>query len=245
MDRSDRKRRSRRSGCSRNRRSMIGGIYTAAWNFPGALVPGLGNASEVRAITECGNPVRSTLNPGPPGLPGLSGGKRSRKHRRANRRNNDGPLALVENGVYTNRIPIANNEALAPLSPNNKMVGGRWGFANPEVVGDAGIALSGRDHVPCESGIPNSLNKQSGGVGGPDSMYYQAPTAGYTNIPSDRLGGASGTLYDGKTPFMVQVPYDARASNPACSHTGGSRKKRKTSRNKRKHRKASRKKRRY
>jgi hypothetical protein len=246
MDTSERKRRDRRqrNGCSRNRRSMIGGTYTAAWSFPGPLVPGLGNAGEVRAITECGNPVRPAVNPGPPGLPGLSGGRR-RKQRRSTRRLNlnvIGEYANTNQGAQ-NRLQIANNEVLAPLEPKNTMVGGRWGFLNPEVVGPAGIALGGRDHIACEPSVHNSLNPggatpttvpQRGGVGGPDSMFYRAPTAGYTNVPSDQLGSASGTLYDGKTPFMVQVPYEARASNPACGHTGGRRKSRRTKRTKRK-----------
>ena len=235
MDSSERKRRDRRqrNGCSRNRRSIVGGTYTAAWSFPGPLVPGLGNAGEVRAITECGNPVRTPINPGSPGLPGLSGGRR---RRRSTRRLN---LNVV--GEY------ANNEVLAPLEPKTNLVGGRWGFVNPEVVGSAGIALGGRDHIACEGSVHNSLNPslQKGGVGGPDSMFYRAPTAGYTNTPSDQLGSTSGTLYDGKTPYMVQVPYEARASNPACGHTGGrrksSRKSKRTKRTKRTKRKSSRK----
>ena len=175
----------------------------------------------------------------------MSGGK-SRKQRRGNsrrRRNNTAgsPLSLNVTGIYSNqpgaptqnRLPVANNEALAPI--NQKMVGGRWGFENPQIVGDAGIALSGRDHVACEASRHNPLNEgaatpvtlpQRGGVGGPDSMFYNAPTAGYTNVPSDRLGGASGVLADGKTPFLVQVPYEAKTFNQACVKTGGGRKSR-------------------
>jgi len=227
MDSSERKRRDRRqrSGCSRNRRSMIGGTYTAAWSFPGPLIPGLGNAGEVRPITDCGNNARAPLNPGTPGLPGLSGGRR-RRRRRSTRK-----LNLNVIGEYANTNQVA-YPPLAPLEPKTNMVGGRWGFMNPEVVGPAGIALGGRNNIPCEGNVHNSLNPslQKGGVGGPDSMFYRAPTAGYTNVPSDQLGSSSGTLYDGKTPYMVQVPYEARASNPACGHTGG----RRTRRTKRK-----------
>lgn len=232
---------------------MLGGTYTAAWSFPGALVPGLGNAGEVRAITECGNPVRAPLNPGPPGLPGLSGGRRRGRKRgttRRSRRNRRMNLNVIGEYANTNanpttnqgaqnRIQVANNEVLAPLEPKNTMVGGRWGFVNPEVVGSSGIALGGRDHIACVPNVHNSLNPgtettitapQRGGVGGPDSMFYRAPTAGYANVPS-------GTLNDGKTPFLVQVPYEARASNPACSHTGGKRKSRKTRRTRKQSRK--------
>lgn len=250
MDASERKRRDRRqrNGCSRNRRSMVGGTYTAAWSFPGPLVPGLGNAGEVRAITECGNPVRASINPGSPGLPGLSGGRRGSLRRGSLRRGSTRRRSLRRRSTRRLNLNVvgeyANNEVLAPLEPKTNMVGGRWGFVNPEVVGPAGIALGGRDHIACEGSVHNSLNPslQKGGVGGPDSMFYRAPTAGYTNTPSDQLGSTSGTLYDGKTPYMVQVPYEARASNPACGHTGGRRKSsRKSKRTKRTKRKSSRK----
>lgn len=252
MDYAERKKRSRRNGCSRNRR-LRGGAYTAAYTFTGPISPEAYYANRVTPITDCGNQPRAPVNPGPAGLPGMAGGKlvppfdphvlgggkrrnRSRKHRR----NNAGPLSLNVQGVYSNQpatstqntIPVANNEVLAPL--NQKMVGGRWGLENPQVVGDAGIALTGRDHLPCEASRANpNPNVQMGGVGGPDSMFYQVPTAGYTNVPSDRLGGASGTLYDGKTPFLVQVPYEARTLNPACATVGGRRKTRKHRRNSR------------
>jgi hypothetical protein len=248
MDYAERKKRSRRNGCSRNRTRRlrsIGGAYTAAYTFTGhPVAPGAPYANTVQTITDCGNQPREIVKPGPGGLPGMAGGHR---RRRSTRRNNTAPLSLNVQGVYNNqpgvplnnRIPIANNEVIAPL--NAKMVGGRWGFEQPEVVGSAGIALSARDHVPCEATRHNPLN-QAGGVGGPDSMFYQAPTAGYTNVPSDRLGGASGTLYDGRTPYLVQVPYEARTLNPACQTVGGGRRRnRKASR---KSRKASRKNRR-
>lgn len=249
MDYAERKKRSRRNGCSRNRR-LRGGAYTAAYTFTGPISPEAYYANRVTPITDCGNQARATVNPGPAGLPGMAGGKRKSRSRR-NRRNNAGPLSLNVQGVYSNMpaastqspTPVANNEVLAPL--NQKMVGGRWGFENPQVVGDAGIALTGRDHIPCESTRANpNPNVQMGGVGGPDSMFYQAPTAGYTNVPSDRLGGASGTLYDGKTPFLVQVPYEARTLNPACTTVGGKRKSRRSRKASRKSRKASRKSRR-
>ena len=69
-------------------------------------------------------------------------------------------------------------------------------------------------------------------------MFYNAPTAGYTMVPSDRLGGSSGVLGDGKLPFLASVPYEARTLNQACVKTGGKRTARK---NRKSNRKANRK----
>ncbi len=85
-------------------------------------------------------------------------------------------------------------------------------------------------------------SRQSGGVGGVDSMLYMSPRAGYTHEPS--IGaGAAGTLSDGKTPFLINVPYSAQpVPSPACLKTGGRRKvSRKNRKNQRKSRKANRK----
>jgi hypothetical protein len=70
--------------------------------------------------------------------------------------------------------------------------------------------------IPCESARPNPLNVQLGGVGGVDSAFYAAPTAGYTNTPSTWVGTTG-------APSMLQTPYDARTINPACLKTGGGR----------------------
>jgi hypothetical protein len=85
-----------------------------------------------------------------------------------------------------------------------------------------------------------SLPKPMTGGAGPyavDAMLYEAPRSGYTTWPSNASGGNAGTLADGKTPFLLNVPYSAQptASN-ACIKTGGSRKSRKN-RNNRKSRK--------
>lgn len=219
MDHSDRKRRSRRSGCSRNRRSIIGGTYTAAYSFGGPLVPnGASDMHINNPITDCGNQARPIVNPGPPGLPGLSGGRRGRQTR-----------SLSGNivGIYNN----TGSSPPLPLGPKpRKMVGGRWGFGTPEVVG-SGIALSARDHVPCEAS--RATIPQTGGVGGPDSMFLRSPNAGYTNTFSGPLSAAG-------TPIMTQTGYPASSSVAACSHTGGSRKNRRNRKNRKASRKASR-----
>ena len=220
MDHSDRKRKSRRSGCARNRRTIVGGTYTAAYSFGGPRLPGGATDAHINApITDCGNPVRPAVNPGAAGLPGMSGGRR-RKSRR---------VSGNVTGYYNNAgIPL-------PLGPKpRKIVGGRWGFGTPEVVG-SGIALSARDHIPCEAS--RATTPQIGGVGGPDSMFLRSPNAGYTNTFSGPLSAAG-------TPIMTQTGYPASGSVAACSHTGGTRKNRRNRKNRkasRKNRKASRK----
>jgi len=56
--------------------------------------------------------------------------------------------------------------------------------------------------------------KQMGGAGTLASPYYSAQTAGYGNQPSTWVSSTG-------TPSLLQIPYDARALNPACLKTGG------------------------
>ena len=55
---------------------------------------------------------------------------------------------------------------------------------------------------------------QRGGVGGVDSAFYAAPTAGYTNTPSTWVGSTG-------APSLLQTPYEARTTPPVCFKTGG------------------------
>jgi len=208
---------------------MYGG---ASYSFTGPLSAEVGGFSSntVTQVSDCENVARPTLNPGV-GLPGMSGGKRTRK-------NNGQALSLNDPMV------------IAPLSPSpaplvgggrrrrHRQAGGRYGF-DAEIVGDSGIALGLRPQIPCELSVHNTLNP---GVatpstlphrgGGSDSMAYYAPTAGYANVPN---GGP------GQVPFMAQVPYEARANNPACAKTGGRRRStRKSRRSSRKSKRSSR-----
>jgi hypothetical protein len=76
--------------------------------------------------------------------------------------------------------------------------------------------------IPCEAAVSNPLNPvQMGGVGGVDSAFYAAPTAGYTNTPSSWVGSTG-------SPSLLQTPYDARTTPPVCFKTGGGRKKKNT-----------------
>jgi hypothetical protein len=78
--------------------------------------------------------------------------------------------------------------------------------------------------IPCEAAVSNPLNPvQMGGVGGVDSAFYAAPTAGYTNTPSSWVGSTG-------APSLLQTPYDARTTPPVCFKTGGGRRGKKASR---------------
>ena len=120
-----------------------------------------------------------------------------------------------------------------------KQRGGRYGFDLSAPLAPAAPWAGGIPQVmriPCEAAVSNPLNPvQMGGVGGPDSAFYAAPTAGYTNNPSSWVGSTG-------SPSLLQTPYDARTTPPACYKTGGGRKKgKKASRTKASRRKGSRK----
>jgi len=218
---------------------MYGG---ASYSFTGPLSAEVGGFSSntVTQVSDCENVARPTLNPGV-GLPGMSGGKRTRKNNGQALSLNDpmviaplspSPAPLVGGGRRRRRRQAGGRY------PNGLQAGGRYGFGT-EIVGDAGIALGLRPQIPCEISVHNTLNP---GVatpstlphrgGGSDTMAYYAPTAGYANVPN---GGP------GQVPFMAQVPYEARANNPACAKTGGRRKStRKSRRSTRKSKRSSR-----
>lgn len=129
---------------------------------------------------------------------------------------------------------------------NRKRMNGGTYARGFEVVSPNQIALTTNNYSSC--GEARSL--QNGGAGGNqlgtiavDAMVYEAPRSGYSHMPSNSYGGNVGSLADGKTPFLLNVPYStAGVASGACVKTGGgSRKNRKASR---KNRKASRKNRR-
>ena len=111
--------------------------------------------------------------------------------------------------------------------------GGRYGFdLSAQVTPSGGPSLGGIPNVQriaCEGSTPNPLNPgphtpstqppvqgggaQLGGIGSADLAYY-APTAGYGNTASSWVSSVG-------APVQIQVPYEARAWNPACLKTGG------------------------
>jgi len=130
------------------------------------------------------------------GLPGMGGGaRRKRRGTRGKGRNNRRRSKRQRGGRYSFDLGPASQIAAGPP----------WGAGIPQVMS-----------IPCESARHNPLNLQAGGVGGVDSAFYIAPTAGYTNNPSSWVASTG-------APVQIQTPYDARAMNPACLKTGGAR----------------------
>lgn len=101
--------------------------------------------------------------------------------------------------------------------------GGRYSFdlstqLTPAAPWAGGIPQVQR--IPCEAAVSNPLNAvQMGGVGGVDSAFYAAPTAGYTNNPSSWVGSTG-------APSLLQTPYAASTTPPVCMKTGGGKRRR-------------------
>ena len=97
--------------------------------------------------------------------------------------------------------------------------GGRYSFDLSAPFGNGAAGQMGGPPpvvaIPCEASR-TAIPPQSGGVGGVDSAFYTAPTAGYAPQASTWVSQSG-------TPSLLSVPYDARAMNPACLKTGGSR----------------------
>jgi hypothetical protein len=192
----------------------------AGYSFGQAVAPEAPYAQEViggpKLTPDCLAATRpglaSTL-PGTGGLPGFAGGARN----------------------------LVNSEGIAQAIGSPVMNGGRYTYdvgAGP-FSGSAGPAMGSYpvvSRIGCEGGLvntspsgaqPNPTPLQNGGVGGVDSAYYTAPTAGYSNGASTWVGSTG-------APSLLQIPYDARIANPACNKMGGGkrrlRKSRKTNR---------------
>jgi hypothetical protein len=164
-------------------------------------------------------------------------------------------LAGQMGGAYANEMNVVGPAKIALMEPTYTGCGaGQYAITNPT---SGGVDLKSLITAPAglvpnpTPGSGDALQKggkrksrknrkgnQYGGVGGVDSMYYNAPRSGWTTWPSNAQGGDAGTLADGKTPFLISVPYSAQpVPSPACLKTGGKRKTRKN----RKSRKGSRK----
>lgn len=191
-------------------RRYRGGALGQTYTTGAPIIPGVDTGISFTPQSSCMAEVRPgmIMNPGNGvGLPGMGGGgrKRGRKGGRKSRRRQKG-------GRYS-----------FDLQASTEFGGTPWGSGIPQVM-----------KIPCESSHHNPLNLQAGGVGGIDSAFYSAPTAGYTNTPSTWVGNTG-------APSMLQTPYDARILNPACVKTGGARRVKRKGSRKSKSRKASRK----
>jgi hypothetical protein len=170
-----------------------GGNLGHTYSFGGPITPGapIGNTAEVIPQSSCLATPRFGEVSFPTtglGLPGMSGGARRKKRGTRGKKQRGGRYSF---------------DLSAPLNPS----------AGP---GFGGIPQVMR--IPCEAAVSNPLNPvQLGGVGGVDSAFYAAPTAGYGNTPSSWVGSTG-------APSMLQTPYEARTMPPVCFKTGGGKK---------------------
>jgi hypothetical protein len=174
-------------------RRYRGGGLGQSYTLGSPIIPGVDTGISFTPTSSCMAMDRPGMISTPTtglGLPGMSGGRRRRASRRKGSR--------------------------------RKMRGGRYSFDLTSSATFGGTPFTGGIpqvmSIPCESARHNPLNVQSGGVGGVDSAFYSAPTAGYTNMPSTWVGATG-------SPSLLQTPYDARILNPACMKTGGGRRK--------------------
>ena len=123
--------------------------------------------------------------------------------------------------------------------PVPKQMGGRYESrlgASLDSVSAIGMSsYAPIQSIKCEGGFANSLNTGTGMLQRPmlggamlaNPIELRMPTGGYSH-QFETYGGTSAV-----GGLMLNIPYDARASNPACGHTGGKRSKRNTKRSKR------------
>jgi len=150
--------------------------------------------------------------PGAGGLPGMGGGGRRRRGTRGRKVKRGGSRwRKAKRGTRRQKGGRYSFDLTASPIPG----GTPWGNGIPQVMS-----------IPCESARPNPLNLQAGGVGGVDSAFYVAPTAGYTNNPSTWVSSTG-------APVQIQTPYDAGTMNQACLKTGGGKRKRRSYRRRR------------
>jgi hypothetical protein len=185
------------------------------------------------------------------GLPGFAGGGRRRRNRsRRNHSLKGGRGGVLETSADQLRMNSFTGSVGAPV-----LKGGRYTFEpnvvngvgvmearysgcgdgaiqNPLNKGDVSSLITAPPaQVPTptpgsmKGGRRGTRRSQYGGVGGVDSMVYNAPRAGWSVWPSNAQGGNAGVLADGQTPFSINVPFSAQpVVSQACIKTGGGRK---------------------
>ena len=183
-----------------------------------------------------------SMFPGHAGVPGMAGGKR--RKRRSGKKMRGGykldvasfdaqaPAQVSAPGVATH----ATHATHATQATQPVQTGGRY-ESNPGSPLDPVHAIGMSGHAPvnsikCEGSHANSMNTGTGMIQRPmlggamlaNPIELRMPTGGYSH-QFETYGGTSAV-----GGLMLNVPVDARASNPACGHTGG---KRRTKRSKR------------
>ena len=204
---------SRKGHKGRKGRITRGGGYS----FGAAVADGAPYASEViggpKLTPDCLEATRSGLaTASPGGLPGFAGGG-------MNLNLGEPGAPVLKGGRYTADVgagPLT--DAAGP------------GFAGYPIISRIGCE-GGLVNTSPPGALPNPTPLQNGGVGGVDSAFYTAPTAGYSNGPSTFVDSVG-------APVLLQQPYDARIMNPACLKTGGARKSKRTNKKSRKSRKS-------
>lgn len=187
----------------RKTRNHRGGGLGQSYTFnPSPIIGGVDTGISFKPESSCMASVRpGTLSDFSPaglgGLPGMGGGARRRRRGTRGKRG--------RKGVRRSRRQRGGRYSFDLGSASTIAAGTPWGTGIPQVMS-----------IPCESARSNPLNVQAGGVGGIDSAFYTAPTAGFTNTPSTWVGATG-------SPVQIQTPYDARILNPACMKTGGRR----------------------
>lgn len=216
-------RKQRKSRKSRKLYARRGG----GWGFTGSSsIPGtpgiVSNPVVFTAIGDCraaepGYQIPTSSYGRFQGLPGMNGGKRkgSRKQKKQTKRRQKG-------GRYTFDLSSAND-----VAPNGAAW---WAGTYPPVQriaceGSTPNPLNPGPHTPSTQPTPvappprpwagggQNMAPATVGVGNVDSMYYYGPTAGYDNKPSTWVDSVG-------APVQLQIPYAARAMNPACLTTG-------------------------
>lgn len=243
------RRASHRRGCRRNRRTnqMVGGAgeaYTLGGLVAGApIIRNYGQ--EIVRFPSCEEAVR----PGyladaqiKGGLPGFSGGgKRRRRSLKGGRggvlETGADQLAAQMGGRYTFEPAVV--DGVGMMEPRYSGCGD-IPMQNPLNKGEISSLITAPPaQVPTPTPGPGMIGgrrrrsrkarQQYGGVGGVDSMVYSAPRAGWTTWSSNAAGGDAGTLADGKTPFLINVPFSTQPTpSAACLKTGGARRSRKS-----------------
>lgn len=218
-------RKQRKSRKSRKLYARRGG----GWGFTGSSsIPGtpgiVSNPVVFTAIGDCraaepGYQIPTSSYGRFQGLPGMNGGKRkgSRKQKKQTKRRQKGgrytfDLAATQdvapNGAawWAGTYPPVQRIACEGSTPNPLNPGPHTPSTQPTPVAPPPRPWAG-------SGGGNNMAPATVGVGNVDSMYYYAPTAGYDNKPSTWVDSVG-------APVQLQIPYAARAMNPACLTTG-------------------------
>jgi hypothetical protein len=198
------------------RRPHRGGGLGQSYSSPGApLIAGVDTGLSWKTMSSCvaaERPGMASVTPG--GLPGMGGGGRRhtrgtkrgmRQHRRRSLKQRGGSYGFDLTRTITGGAALGGNGNYAPVI--------RLGCENP-----AGVNTAPAGAIPkVQAGGASPLSPSPFQGAGPDNVAYYAPTAGYGNQPSSWVSSVG-------APVQLQVPYDARALNPACLKTGGGRK---------------------